>query len=340
MSKRFQYSKTSEINNIYLNPKIKQIMINFVFDNLKPYSLYVSKELKTREDLIKIQDKNYYIQYKHIGEPSLLLFLRNKDRYYSCIINKKHLRNDPKDIILDDVFIIPFDVSLEIKIYDGTIIDGIYYSNKENQELNFFVHDVLLFRGENKIKDNIRNKFYELNSYLNHFKQNKIIINDIKELKDIEEFYHSLENKKIIGLMFYYYISGFSLFYNFKSQNNIKQTIEKPKEIKKDFKISIFNENREIKLKNDTIKDMKNIMFSFNVKPQTQNKDLYDIYIKNIFIANLFLNLDTHNKLIKQLQSGNNIIKAKFNKSKKHWEYYGEDFEETGLEKIKYYFQF
>ena len=87
MSKSFHYNKTSEINNIFLNPKIKQIIINFVYENLKPYSSYVAKEIKTHEDLKLLFDKNFYIQYQHTGEQSFLLFLRNKDRYYSCIIN-------------------------------------------------------------------------------------------------------------------------------------------------------------------------------------------------------------------------------------------------------------
>ena len=49
MSKKFQYSKTSEINNIFLNAKIKHIIVDFIYDKLKPFGVYISKELKTKE---------------------------------------------------------------------------------------------------------------------------------------------------------------------------------------------------------------------------------------------------------------------------------------------------
>lgn len=338
MSKKFHYSKTSEINNIFLNPKIKQIIINFVYENLKPYSSYISKEIKTKEDLKLLFDKNFYLQYQHSGEPSFLLFLRNKDRYYSCVINKKHLTSDPRNIILDDVHIIPFDITLELKIYDNTIFDGIYYTNKETKEIKFFIQDVLLFRGENKIKDNIRNKFFELNSYLKHFNQNKLIINEIVSISEIETFYKNIKDDKITGLLLHYFNSGYFLHFNFKSQTKEIKPIEKIKSSVKELKISTVTENKEIKLKDNVIREMREIIFSFTIKPQIQNKDLYDIYVNDVFIANLFLNLDSHTKIIKQLQTGNNIIQAKYNKIKKHWEYYKEDIKETEIEKIKYYF--
>ena len=77
MSKKFQYSKTSEINNIFLNAKIKHIIVDFIYDKLKPFGVYISKELKTKDDLTLLRDKNYYIQNKYFGESSFLLFLRN-----------------------------------------------------------------------------------------------------------------------------------------------------------------------------------------------------------------------------------------------------------------------
>lgn len=342
MSKKFQYSKTSEINNIFLNAKIKHIIVDFIYDKLKPFGVYISKELKTKDDLALLKDKNFYIQNKYFGESSFLLFLRNKDRYYSCVINKKHLMNDPKDIIIDDVFIIPFDITLEIKIYDGTIIDGIYYSNKKDKTVIFYVNDVLFFRGENKIRDNLRNKFFELSSYLKHFNQNKIVLNNIKPIQQIEEVYKTRDNN-ICGLLFYYFNSGYSFYFDYS--NKTTKITEKPidkykheiKEIKP-IKIKTDVERKELVLKMETIKTKKDIIFNFNVKQQQDNKDLYDIYIKDMFISNLFLNLDTHTKLIKQLKTGNNIIKARYNKIRKHWIYIGEETEETNFDEIKYFF--
>ena len=75
MSKKFQYSKTSEINNIFLNAKIKHIIVDFIYDKLKPFGVYISKELKTKDDLALLKDKNFYIQNKFNGESSFLLFL-------------------------------------------------------------------------------------------------------------------------------------------------------------------------------------------------------------------------------------------------------------------------
>ena len=126
----------SEIINVLSNNNIKQIIINFIYQNLRPYSNFMNHELIEKTDLNNMTTDNYIIQYKYNGEPSFLLFYRNKDRYYSCIINKKYLLNDPKDIIIDSIHLIPFDITLELKIYEGSIFDGVYYSNKEKKIKN------------------------------------------------------------------------------------------------------------------------------------------------------------------------------------------------------------
>lgn len=342
---KFNY-KPSEIINILSNNDIKQIIVNFLYSNLKPFSNFQNCELKTKQDLQKLNNLDYILTYNYYGQASYLLFLRNKDRYYSCIINKKHLTIDPKDLIIDDIHLIPFDVSLELKIYDGTIMDGVYYSNKETKQIQFYVNDILKFRGENKIKDSIKNKFIELNSYLKHFNQNKLMISDNDKMINISNFYNAInKNKNITGLNFYPLNSGISYTFNFYKQNVETKQFKKSTDLKfKDLKPSksinhcIVNSKKKLKLKDDYLKSKQEIVFNFTVKPQQQNNELFDIYVNDLFVDNLFLNLSTHKKLIDQLEHKQNIIKTKFDKNRKHWVYLGIGEKETETEEIKLYF--
>lgn len=334
----------SEIINILSNNDIKQIIINFLYSNLKPFSNFQNHELKNKQDLQNINNLDYIVSYNYNGQASYLLFLRNKDRYYSCVINKKHLTTDLKNLIIDDIHLIPFDISLELKIYDGTILDGIYYSNKESKQLMFYVNDVLKFRGENKIKDNIRNKFIELSAYLKHFNQNKIFISINDKIVNISDFYNNVtKDKNIKGLNFYPLNSGVSYTFNFyckqkpETKHQIKTGTKSMKQIKSINEYFIDTKKR-LKLKDDYLKSKQEIIFNFTVKPQLKNNELFDIYVNDIFVDNLFLNLTTHKKLVDQLEHKQNIIKTKYDKNRKQWVYIGIGEKETDMDEIKLYF--
>lgn len=341
--KNFKYDKTSEIINVLANNEIKQIIVNFIYSNLKPFSNFQNRLLEKPEDLHNINNTDYIINYKRDGEASYLLFLRNKDRYYSCVINKKHLPNDPNNIIIEDVHLIPFDITLELKIYDGTIIDGVYYSNKKEKQNIFYVYDILKFRGENKIKDNIKNKFIELSVYLKHFNQNKIYISEYDKIVNISNFYNTIpKDQNIKGFGFYPLNSGLSFSFIFNT-NKVKENEDKVKIENKDKKLlSIgkmeIGKNKVLKLKKELLNNKEEILFNFTVKPQLKNKELFDIYVNDFFIDNLFLNLTTHKKLLDQLKKGKNIIQTKYVKSLSRWVYVGIGESETEERDINYYF--
>lgn len=329
----------SEIINVLSNNNIKQIIINFIYQNLRPYSNFMNHELIEKTDLNNMTTDNYIIQYKYNGEPSFLLFYRNKDRYYSCIINKKYLLNDPKDIIIDSIHLIPFDITLELKIYEGSIFDGVYYSNKEKKINMFYVNDIFKFRGENKFRDNINNKFIELGIYLSHFKQNKIIISKHDKLQNINNFYNSTKSNNLIsGICFYPFISGTSYVYSFKRKQ--AQQINKSKQpVIKSF--VQHKQNKIYKLKTEILKSKEEIKFNFEVRNQTNNKSLFDIYINNEFVANLFLNLTAHKKLLDQIkghETDKNYVSCCYDRINNRWKYLDKAENETDNEEIIKYF--
>lgn len=335
---------SNEMFNILSNNSIKQIIINFIYNSLRPYSNYLNSELIKQTDLNNITSDNYVVQYRYKGEPSFLLFYRNKDRYYSCIINKKYLMNDPKDIIIESVHLIPFEIMLEIKIYEGTLIDGIYFVNKENKSSVFYVSDVYKFRGENRFKDNINNKFIELEAYLNHFKQNKLILSPRDEMINIKKFYDSCKsNTQINGISFYPFISGNSYVYHFnKSAQNTK--IYKNKQIRNIKTVNIQNYQKQEKryiINPVYLKTNEKIIVDFEVRNQKLNNSLFDIYINNVFVSNLFLNLTNHKKLIEQInknKTNKNYSSCEYDKINNRWKYLEKANNESDDETIKKYF--
>lgn len=211
-------------DSIFNNPIVKQQLLDYIYSILE-LSRYKYKLLEFEYDLQLLKEKPYYVSPNYNGIHSLLIFIKLKDQFYSCIIDRRTLNYNKSQLDLDKVKIIPVTVRLDDSIYLGTIIDGVLLYNNTNGNKNFVINDLYYFRGENMTDEKIANKMLNINTYLeNNLKTDSnltninFIVNKIYQLKDIHQLVNlyipkSKYSNSIKGLSFYPELSGTKLIY-------------------------------------------------------------------------------------------------------------------------------
>lgn len=290
--------KKDRINFIYTNPSIKQKLISYIFDNIdiNKYNFLI---LRKKGDEAKINTNKYIILPNYEGYNYLMVFIKNKDRFYSCLIDRKNLSYTRQNLKVENIKIVPFDAYFDLDIYDGTVFDGIYYYDKNNIDNKYFIiNDVYMFKGQSRKNDQIKNKLIEMNSYLkfNNNPKNSINIsvNSFYHFKDIKEAIDDYKNNqgkiKIRGITFYPFISGTKLIYlfdnNFEEIKN-KQILNNPNIISLDNNETLnyndinFNDMEitydNYKLNPDFIPNKDNIILTFEVKKINPDEDIYKL---------------------------------------------------------------
>ena len=160
-------NNNDRINNLYSNPMIKQKIIDYLYNNIdiSNYNYYV---LRKKGEEMRIKDNRYLILPNYEGYNYLMVFIKNKERFYSCLIDRFTLTYDKQKINIGNINMFPIEVYFDVDIYDGTVFDGIYYF--ENDKKYFIINDVYMFKGLSKKTDQIKNKLIEMNCYLKNHK--------------------------------------------------------------------------------------------------------------------------------------------------------------------------
>lgn len=273
-----------QLNKIYQETKIKQILINFLYSKVK-LSNFTYKQLSHKKDLELITSPEYVFMPYYNGIQSLLVFMRNKDRFYSFIIDKQTLPINKDNIILDNIKIYPISLHLTYKIYEGSIYEGITYIHN-NKPMMFIINDVFYFQGEPKYNDLMKYKLLQMDIYLKKYTNNtdtfKLYINDYYTLDEIDKSINIINSKKKIndtnyilfsnGIILYPNISSHRLVYNKNNNMFINKLFNTP------VKEKIISNKHKI-LQDYVPKDIyKQIQLTFLMK-KTQEVDNYELFL-------------------------------------------------------------
>lgn len=164
---------------------VKHIMLQYVYSAVD-LSKYKYKILKSKDELYHI-DSNYYISNNYVGNNCLMVFMKNKDRFYSFLIDRKTLKYDKDMLRLGEVSITNFSLRVDEKMYDGTIFDGIHAND------TFIICDVYLLFG-NPLNDNLMEKMDKITQMMDKMVTHdtslntlRLEVNDLHELSEIHE---------------------------------------------------------------------------------------------------------------------------------------------------------
>ncbi len=298
-TQNISFIESNKLDRIYKEPKINQLLINFIFDKLIiPNFKYT--ELKYKNDLNLLTDSEYLIMPNYIGILCLLVFMRNHDRYYSFLIDINTLGNTKQETLLENVRIYPIKINLNYKIYDGSILEGICFF-KDHKPALFIMNDMYYFLGEPQFHELLKYKMMNIDIYLKKYQSDKepfkIYINQYFSMNKIEDAIKVLnrqkvyskteikpENLNITGLIFYPNLSKSRFIFNIKKQNEIT-TNNKP----------ILNKNNtpptnneHINISSQTLDEFKiinlessnDIQFKFIMK-KTDISDNYKLFLIN-----------------------------------------------------------
>lgn len=218
------YDKQTNFSGI---DQTKQQLINFIYKNVN-LSSYKYDTLEVESELSLLVSKTYYVSANFSGSNCLLIFTKIKDKFHTCLIDRKTLSFNPNKINLQNVKITPVNIKVKnTDIYKGTILDGTFVTNKNIR--TFIITDVYMFKGDDYSKSQLESKLLSIRTFLDsnfiEDKSNNLEIHTNKTFP-IDKTEHlinnvipKIKNFLIRGICFYPEISGTKLLFKFGNEN-------------------------------------------------------------------------------------------------------------------------
>ena len=198
--------------------------INIIYSSLN-LSNFNYEILTNKDGLLQLLNNPYTISLNFSGTRCLLIFNKINDKYYSYLVNRDKLSYSQNKLNYSTIEITNIDIKLNIDIYKGTILDGIYIKGKSKN--TFVITDVFYFEGINKTKDKIIDKLNYICEYLQKYyiqsdKTNNIelTVNQLFDITKIKQIVYNeiplMRNYPVSGISFYPELSGKKLHFLFK----------------------------------------------------------------------------------------------------------------------------
>jgi hypothetical protein len=296
-----------------ISKTIKEIIIKYIYNkiDLKEYKFV---QINNSVDILDLKNSKYYISANYGGIPSLLVFLKYNDEYYSYLIDRRSLsfkginNEGNTNYMINTVRMTKIKLSVDIKFYDGTILDCCLIDNIYNEQLQIIINDIFYLCGKSLLTINYKKKIFTCKSFIeNNYKNEKndnarLHISPTYELNSVVELFKeyigvNLTNLNIKGVVFYPKTSSTKLIYIFdRSDNQYREDIINNKIIigvENNLKSDKEEENKNdedvekiIKFELTDIGNMEDIVLNFEMK-KTKKSDVYKLY-SIFYIGNKF----------------------------------------------------
>jgi len=225
-----------EWDNHLLTDKEKSDILHYLFSSIA-LSHYKYDLLKSKKQLEVLLTQKYYVSANFYGYNCLLIFTKINDKYYSVMIDRKTLSFNISKIDYTKVKILNVNLKLDVSIYSGTILDGIFFYGSSGNK-TFIITDVYKFRGQDFSSSRINIKLITILSYLENIydqndKENDIILitNKLYELDKLEHLVKKVipsnQHDKIHGICFYPEISATKLIFTFSKNPQKNKAVDK-----------------------------------------------------------------------------------------------------------------
>jgi hypothetical protein len=201
--------KNQNLNNINIQKKIFKYLMDHI-----PKRKYDPIKIHNWDDVREIKENVYYVVPKFIGAYSWMLFLNIDNCYFAITIHKKSINNQFR--------IYPIDACGRKPIYDGTIIDGIFFKKPDTNQKYFIINEVYYLEGRNMTNISRMDRMSIISEYIKENIQRSpnyyiAVCNNYQLTEDgITDVYNVSKNdKQICGWLFYpsYYSGNNHVFY-------------------------------------------------------------------------------------------------------------------------------
>jgi hypothetical protein len=234
------YSKNFTDNNDFKLNEIKSHILDYLYNKIE-VNEHKYTIIKNISDIYDLKSKKYYISGNSCGINSFLIFTNKDGNYYSYLVDRRSISYNRQTLKKSSVRISEVKLSVDLKLYDGTIMDGIMIDNDvniissknvKNNKISFMVSDVFMFSGKSLITMDYKQKMYFTSFMMNKMLDSKnsfnnnieIIISrpyELNQLKDMFlELNSNIKNHNIKGITFYPQCSGNKLIYIFDKQDD------------------------------------------------------------------------------------------------------------------------
>ena len=287
-----------ELNNI------KSYLIDYLYNKIE-INEHKYTIIKNYADICDLKSKKYYISSNSCGINSFIIFLKKDNNYYSYLIDRRSISYNRQSLKKSAVRISEIKIAVDLKLYEGTIFDGIIIDNDNNilsskvnhikNNITFMITDVFIFAGKSMLSTDYKLKMYftvfSLEKMIEHNSSNNInlLISKPYEINQLatlfkENIIHNSKNHNIKGITFYPHTSGNKLIYIFDKQDekfklDLQNGIQ-PKtnlENEKNNLLDLIDKKRLYKFELVNPENMDDITLNFEMI-KTHISDVYKLY--------------------------------------------------------------
>ena len=250
-------NKNNEYND-NINISIKETILDYLYNRIEigdhKYTI-----IRNVGDIYELKNDRYYVSGNSCGINSIIIFMKKNNNYYSYLIDRRSISYNRQTLNKAKVRFTEIKLSVDLKMYDGTIIDGILIDNdankislknninnsgdnnivekNENSKMLFMITDVFVLNGKSIINMNYKKKMYLMNDIINKYVENnnknniELFISQPYELNQMScLFQDNIQNNtkkyNIKGIAFYPELSGSKLIYIFdKNDEKVKEEL-------------------------------------------------------------------------------------------------------------------
>jgi hypothetical protein len=327
--KENNYENNNDNDNI--NISIKESILDYLYNRIEigdhKYTI-----IRNVGDIYELKNDRYYVAGNSCGINSIIIFMKKNNNYYSYLIDRRSISYNRQTLNKAKVRFTEIKLSVDLKIYDGTIIDGILIDNdankialknnnfgdnnitekNENSKMLFMITDIFVLNGKSIINMNYKKKMYLMNDIINKYVEDntknniELFISQPYELNQISNlFQENIQNNtkkyNIKGIAFYPELSGSKLIYIFdKNDEKIKEELLKGIE---NIDNNILKLDEKIDDK-DLINNDKKIIYKYelkdieNIKEIILNLEMKKTLINDVY--KLYAIFNYKNKFIKK----------------------------------------
>jgi len=258
---------------------IKNIILDYLYNKVEiAEHKYIL--IKNIGDVYELKNSKYYISGNSCGINSFLIFMKKNDNYYSYLIDRRSISYNRNSLKKSSVRITEIKLAVDLKLYDGTIIDGIIIDSDNNKivskgettknKIMFMISDVFMFCGKSYLSMNYKKKIFTINTMLEEY-----IDENKNNLNNIELFVNRPFEINQTSDLFVEYINPYSKLYNIKGLTFYPEFSGS--------KIIYIFDKQDDKIKNELFNQTANININKNIKYDDNLKLLETSDTKKIF---------------------------------------------------------